>query len=221
MGFAVFIIIIVLAMIAVVVFNSKRQKNTETVTATYAKAHGWTVNTAVPSVPALEKLGYTKRNALIEGTLDGFQFWIYEYVLNGGRNKVYVPNMTIALPVTSPELLVMRNNNLGTLSNAFAAGGYGLQLIQLEGDFNQHLLAYCEAGNQVATLEYLTPNVMAVLEDNFPNGVLFSGQYIAFDIPRLQTSQQLDQVLQSAHLLLSALKERLSVQLNSNSIRSY
>lgn len=180
----------------------------------FAESNGWVYRTEVPSNHILENLGYSFSVSYIEGIVDGAKFWIHE-VQAPTVNNQHLPSfdsLTTKLPKPVPTILIMPGvSALQPFADSIGST-FGLSPLRLEGDFDQHALAYCVPGQEIEALSYLTPDVMDVLANNITGVVLYADRYLYISPSEEMNTQEifeymfkdrrilLEEILQKQHL---------------------
>lgn len=202
---------------ALIAYTSKRnKKNTDTLNS-YAQAKGWKMGTEAPLVPLFQKQNYRSEPSIMEGEVNGLRWWLYNCYPTGlrsgnQRSSAAVIMLSVEFPITFPDLLIVPNSNMfGTAFDEVAKTTFGLKRLTLEGDFSQHILTYTATGKEVETLQYLPPNVMAEIQDNVKNIVLFSGGYVSVSAETLDGIPTFEGLLHDAQIVTSQIKKKIQL----------
>ena len=182
----------------------------------FLKINNWNSGDTAPLGTMLQKLGYNAQPADITGALDGHRFWLYTATPPlDSKNLQPISLLSVEFNRQLPTLLLFPGAGpFGLLVNEMAKNDFGLAPLKLEGDFNKRIKAYYQAGAHIHTLEYLTPDVMAVVQDKVTDIVLYDSQTVSVstsanvpeDIPALKS------LFQSAQLLIKEIDEKATLE---------
>lgn len=201
-GLVVAVILFVLFMGSVVFFALKQNKKTKKLMTAYAIQHGWTFDTPTPELSIYKKIGYSNEKSLIEGNISDRRFWLYNVWVGTGRSRLNYPLFVIEMSAELPSMIIepqvghLRTSNLQTQIN------FGLVPLEVEGDFNKYYQIYIQQSQQQIALEYLTPDVMSIIESNFKSGLMFSDNYLVINATYAKDKEQLDNLITNVQILI-------------------
>jgi hypothetical protein len=227
-GFLLFIILMLVApilmgLVAVglffwlIVYASRRNQVFMQQLQQFAHANNWqTEQVAAPLVPAFKRLGYRSMPAMVSGEIDSRPFWLYQcappVVQTQNDNYADVYMLSVEFPKQLPTLLLVPGAGmLGKLYDTIARSDFNLQPLRLEGNFNERVRSYAEKGAHISALEYLTPDVMAVVQDGIDDIALYSGNYMSVCVNVLGDSRVVKGMFEDAQLLIKELKEKAHI----------
>jgi hypothetical protein len=201
------------------VFAIKSQKRLKSVMSNYAVEHGWSYNTEPPTVPLFQRLkGYNaKDKTFIEGSAAGRRFWLYRFWWGVGGNPGTQPPsyyLCIELPFELPTLIVAPKNPSKTidilerLNDSLTQVNLKLTPLKLKGDIDNRFSVLVEKGHEQVGLQYLTPDFLAVLEQQVRTTVTLSSHYISINASTaivFKNKQTLDDLFVGAEALLKTL----------------
>ncbi|HEX6462571.1 MAG TPA: hypothetical protein VFZ58_04905 [Candidatus Saccharimonadales bacterium] len=101
-------------------------------------------------------------NFVVKGDIQGHAFWmgLYWFENKVGKQTIMYrqPVMALTLPRAVPHVILDRFNKQSTYRP-------GMELFELEGDFNKYFSVFCAPGYQQDILYFLTPELMQLLLD--------------------------------------------------------
>lgn len=105
-------------------------------------------------------------------------------------------------------LVVPAKGILGAGYDMMARSTFGLVPLELEGDFSHYVRIYARSGQEVDVLTYLSPDVMAVIQDTIQSFILLSGNYLSVSAYMPFTNASLDTMFRDTELLLQEIHQK-------------
>lgn len=212
-----FVVCVVVAIISMFIFLksfSKTKREFDTYISNLAASRGWLRSTAAPLLPLLEQQAYRSGSTILEGALDDRQFWLYESEptkqLNNSNTQLQtVTLLSVSFPQQFPDLLIMPAHGIMAAAyDAMAQSMFNLIPLELEGDFSQYVRVYVKKGEEIDVLTYLSPDVMAAIQDHIKSFVIFSGNYMSVSAYMPLTPASLDAMMSDTSLLLKEIRQK-------------
>lgn len=179
----------------------------------FARDNGWAYGSSSPVPPALETLGYTADKSLVNGVMDGQNFWLYlakaPTFQTQHRNLRDTYFLSVQLPADLPTILLLPQVGVLAPLADIVARDINLKPLELEGNFSRQIKTYYSAGQQIRTLEYLTPDVMDVIQRDVKGVVLYSGQYLSISTNDIYMPGIIQTMFKDAQIITKELKEKL------------
>jgi hypothetical protein len=191
-------------------------------------SQNWSKATPTPLLPIFEQLEYTSQASLLEGSLNEQKFWLYEcnppVLQHNGKNTQLktVTLLSVAFPQTFPDFIVIPVKGImGIAYDKMMQSTFGFMPLQLEGDFSKYVRIYTQQGQEIDVLTYISPDVMAVIQDNIQSFIILSGNYLSVSAYMPLNSESLDRMLNDTRLLLTEIRQKPRSELLANVLEEF
>jgi len=212
-------VLLALFMGTAVTLAVKSNKRLKSITTSYATEHGWRYDTPSPDIPFFQQLkGYSNKDkTFIEGKIGGYHFWLYGFLsgIGGGPGNRLMShylsiNLSFNLPTTllGPRSVSAVTNPLARINDSLVQLNNNLVPLKLEGDADNRFSVMVEKGQEAISLQYLTPDLLNVLEQQVKSTVVLSGNFVSINagvVAAVKNEQALNELFAGAEALLKTL----------------